>query len=60
MYATYRWSNYSASVTETSRSSGSKDTVALGDRNQTKGGASDVRRDVQAYVKGLFNGWSRS
>ena len=57
MYATYRWSNNSASVTEISRNG---DNVASGDRNQTKGGASDVRRDVQAYVKGLFSGWSRS
>lgn len=60
MYATYRWSHNSASVTEISRSGDSKDTVASGDRNQTKGGASDVRRDMQAYVKGLFSGWSRS
>lgn len=60
VYATYRWSHNSASVTEISRSGDSKDTVASGDRNQTKGGASDVRRDMQAYVKGLFSGWSRS
>lgn len=60
MYAAYRWSNSSASASETIRSGGSQDTVAAGDRNQTKGGASDVRRDVQAYVKGLLSGWSRS
>jgi len=58
LYATYRWSSYSSSV-EATRGSEPSDAAAVGDRNQTKG-ASDVRRDVQSYVKGLFSGWSRS
>ena len=36
----------------------SQATTAVGDKNQTKGDASDVRKDVQSYVKGMFSSWS--